>query len=35
MPDAELKAIKTTLGAFEIINKMDKQKGNAKFWLPK
>ena len=25
---------KTALGAFEIINKMDEQKGNAPFWLP-
>ncbi len=31
---AELRAIKTALGAFEIINKMDEQKGNAPFWLP-
>ncbi len=31
----ELSAIKTALGAFGIINKMDEQKGNAPFWLPK
>lgn len=32
--EAELRAIRTALGAFEIINKMDEQKGNAPFWLP-
>ena len=31
---AELRAIKTALGAFEIITRMDEQKGNETFWLP-
>jgi uridine phosphorylase len=30
----ELKAIRTTLGAFEILNKMDEEKKDAPFWLP-
>lgn len=30
----ELKAIRATLGAFEILNKMDEQKKDAPFWLP-
>ncbi|MGD2125762.1 MAG: nucleoside phosphorylase [Desulfobacteraceae bacterium] len=32
--EAESKAIKTALGAFELLNKMDQQKGDAPFWLP-
>ena len=32
--EAELKAIKTTLRAFDILNKMDIQKGKSQFWLP-
>jgi len=31
---AEMRAIRTTLDAFEIIGRMDKQKGDASFWLP-
>ena len=30
----ELKAIRTTLGAFEILNKMDEEKKGARYWLP-
>lgn len=32
--EAEQVVINTTLGAFEVLNKMDKQKGNSKFWFP-
>lgn len=33
--DAELKAVKTTLRAFEILNIMDGQKAGKPYWLPK
>ena len=37
-PDEKLKAennaVITALGAFEVINKMDKQKAGAKYWIP-
>jgi uridine phosphorylase len=32
--DAELKAVKTALRAFEILEVMEKQKGKDKLWLP-
>lgn len=32
--EAELRAIKTALVAFEILNRMDEEKGDAPFWLP-
>lgn len=32
--EAESRAIKTSLRAFEILNKMDEQKGDAPYWLP-
>ena len=31
---AEMKAARTALDAFEILNRMDEQKGDAPFWLP-
>jgi len=29
-----MKAARTALDAFEILNRMDEQKGDAPFWLP-